>query len=33
VQAYIYMPRWDRCMPINWYVDFVVCGHMYTQVF
>ncbi len=19
------------CMPINWYIDFVVCGHMYTQ--
>jgi hypothetical protein len=22
-----------RCMPINWYIDFVVCGHMYTQAF
>ncbi len=22
-----------RCMPIEWYIDFVVCGHMGTQAF
>jgi hypothetical protein len=22
-----------RCMPINWYIDFMVDGHMYTQAF
>ncbi len=28
--------RWQagpRCMPMNWYIDFVVCGDMYTQAF
>ncbi len=24
---------WARRMAINWYIDSVVCGHMYTQAF
>jgi hypothetical protein len=23
----------DRCMPVHWYIDFVVCGDKHTQAF
>ncbi len=28
----IYWLALARCMPINWYIDFVVCGHVYPGI-